>query len=145
MAIGRPKEYKEEYVKMTSEYLEQCQDEEEEFHATRGEKTDSYQRVVRVRIPTIEGLAVVLGIHKDTIYEWCKTYEDFSDVIEILRQTQADRLLNNGLSGNYNPTIAKVLLTKHGYREAIDTDNRHVIESLTAEDKAKMDVILGNK
>ena len=33
---------------------------------------------------------------------------------------QADRLLNNGLSGNYNPTIAKVMLTKHGYREGID-------------------------
>ena len=25
-----------------------------------------------------------------------------------------------GLQGSYNPTIAKVLLTKHGYREGTD-------------------------
>jgi hypothetical protein len=34
-------------------------------------------------------------------------------------------LINNGLSGDYNPTIAKVLLSKHGYREEVKQDTEH--------------------
>ena len=29
-------------------------------------------------------------------------------------------LINKGLSGDHNPTIAKVLLTEHGYREGTE-------------------------
>lgn len=117
---GRPTIFTNEYIEKAKKYLETCVDEIEEYHKTRGEKSDGYERLVRVRLPTIEGLAVFMGINKDTIYEWCKVNEEFSDVIEQLRATQADRLVNNGLSGDYNPNIAKVLLTKHGYREGIE-------------------------
>ena len=118
--MARPTEYKEEFIGKVKEYLALCVDEVNEYHKTRGEKSDSYDRLVRVRLPTIEGLAVFLGISKNTIYEWCKVHKEFSDVIDELRETQADRLVNSGLSGDYNPNIAKVLLTKHGYREGQD-------------------------
>lgn len=117
---GRPTSYHEGVIPATKDYLKTCVDEIEEYHKTRGEKSDSYDRLVRVRIPTIEGLAVHLGISRSTLYLWKEEHEDFSDIIDELQAIQADRLLNNGLSGDYNPTIAKVLLTKHGYREGID-------------------------
>ena len=60
------------------------------------------------------------------LWSWAKNSfftlsgHEFSAIIEQLQAEQEDRLINNGLSGNYNPTIAKVLLTKHGYREGVD-------------------------
>jgi hypothetical protein len=110
---GRPTEYNGEILKKTREYIDSCSDELE----TVGDKI-----IFSVNIPTIEGLAYHLKLHKDTIYTWRKEEDkkEFSDLIEELLAKQARELVNKGLSGRYNPTIAKVLLTKHGYREGID-------------------------
>lgn len=81
------------------------------------------QRVVR--LPTIEGLAVHLHIHKDTIHEWRKIHAEFSDLIDDLLNKQANALINNGLSGEYSQIITKVLLVKHGYIDRQDSENKH--------------------
>lgn len=117
---GRPTKYDLSYIDKVNEYIDSCEDEETEFHKTRGEKSDGYDRILKVKLPSIEGCALYLGIHKDTIYEWSKKYDEFSDVIDRLLKKQANVLISKGLSGEYNPTIAKVLLTKHGYREGVD-------------------------
>lgn len=117
---GRPTKYKSSYVNLVEKYIDSCEDEEDEFHKTRGEKSDSYEKIIRVNLPTVEGLAGYIGIAKSTIYLWKEEYKEFSDVIDKLLEKQANMLISNGLSGNYNPTIAKVLLTKHGYREGVD-------------------------
>ncbi len=140
--MARPTEYTEEIIDQTRDYIEQCVDEEDEFHKTRGEKSDGYDRLIRVRLPTIEGLAVHLKVNRDTIYDWETKYTAFSDILGELRAIQADRLLNNGLSGNYNPVIAKVLLTKHGYRDSQEVTGLNgkdlIPESISAEDKEKL-------
>lgn len=65
-------------------------------------------------IPTVEGMAVELGISKDTLYE----RDEFSDVLGKLKSLQARKLINGGLNGDYTPVIAKLLLaSKHGYVE----------------------------
>lgn len=117
---GRPTDYSEEILTKSEEYIQSCVDQIEEYHKTRGEKSDTFDRLVRVKIPTIEGLAVYLGVTRPTVYDWKKEHEAFSYIIDKLQAIQADRLINNGMSGDYNPTIAKVLLTKHGYREGSD-------------------------
>lgn len=123
MAGGRPTKYDEEFILAKSEeYLAACEDEYEEFHKTRGEKSDSYDRLVRVHLPTLEGLALHIGVHKDTIQEWCKEHEEFSVFVKRLLTKQAKMLLENGLSGDYNPMIAKLILSKHGYTEKTETD-----------------------
>lgn len=122
MPAGRPTEYNEEILTKAQEYLDECKDKEDEFHKTRGEKSDGYERLVKVQLPTIGGLAKHLGISRETVRVWAsdENKKEFSAIIEQLQAEQEDRLINNGLSGNYNPTIAKVLLTKHGYREGVD-------------------------
>jgi hypothetical protein len=105
--MARPTIYNEEYITKTREYLNSCVD-------------DIANK--KVKLPSIEGLASFIGINRDTIYDWCKTNKEFSDIIDNLREKQAEKLLDNGLAGTYNSTIAKVLLTKHGYREGIDND-----------------------
>jgi len=116
---GRPTKYSKKILQKTQEYINSCEDQERQIvKQSNAEKGyEMYDTKLVVKLPTIEGLAVHLRINRDTIYTWCQDHKEFSDIIEELKAKQADRLLNNGLSGDYNPTIAKVLLTKHGYIE----------------------------
>jgi hypothetical protein len=114
--MARPTDYSEEILAKAEEYLNSCEDKEIEEEKKEGWIT--YR--TKAKLPTIEGLALYLRINRDTVYEWCKVHQEFADIISDLRAEQADRLINSGLSGDYNPTIAKVLLTKHGYREGLE-------------------------
>jgi hypothetical protein len=124
--MARPTDYSPEIIKKTQLYLDNCVDDVKEFHKTRGDKSDTYERIVNVKIPTIEGLAVYLGITRETIYDWesQESKKEFSYITARLRSQQASELISKGLSGDYNPTIAKVLLTKHGYREGIESTGK---------------------
>lgn len=126
--MGRPTEYSDEIISKVEAYLDTCQDETIQEITGESEKFTSYKNKLKVNLPTIEGLAVYLKIHRDTIYQWEKEHEAFSDIIGELRHRQAQSLINNGLSGDYNPTIAKVLLSKHGYKEEVKTEQQHTGE-----------------
>lgn len=103
---GRPTKYNSEMIGRAQDYLEACVDEER-----AGGK-------IRVRLPTVEGLANFLKINKDTLYEWAKKHKEFSVVLDHIKQEQSNRLIQKGLSGEYSPVIAKLLLSsKHGYAE----------------------------
>lgn len=108
---GRPTKYSEEYLDKVQEYLANCGNEIEEWHKTRGEKSDTFQRIVKPKLPTVEGLAKHIGVARSTIYEWEKTYPEFSDSLETLLSMQKEMLLEGGLSGEYNPMIAKLVLS----------------------------------
>lgn len=75
-------------------------------------------------LPTVERLSIILDVHRDTLYEWAKHDAQFSDILRNLMASQADKLLQYGLAGRYNSTIAKLILTKHGYVEKQETDLR---------------------
>lgn len=108
---GRPTKYNEDILTLTQAYINNCNDIQED---------KEYGIAKQVNLPTIEGLAYELKVNKTTIYEWVKTHEEFSNLIDELLAKQAKSLVNNGLSGNYSQVIAKVLLTKHGYIDKQD-------------------------
>lgn len=114
---GRPTEYTQDITTRAQEYLESCIDEIKQVVTGESEKFTTFKEKTIVKLPSIEGLARFLKINKDTIYEWEKIHEEFSDVLHALRSEQADRLINMGLSGDYNPVISRMLLSKHGYAE----------------------------
>lgn len=126
---GRPTIYGEEMLEKTQAYIDNCNDTEEDKELNLKKK---------VNLPTLEGLAYEIKVNKDTIQEWRKVHPEFSVLIGELLAKQARSLVNNGLSGSYNPTIAKVLLTKHGYREGIDaTTNDLPLGDVSPETLAK--------
>ncbi len=144
--MARPTIYSNEIIEKTKEYIDSAINSYEVGTRPRvkdgkHQGEEEYLQSI-LRIPTLEGLAFHLGIHKDTIQDW-KSQEDkqeFSVLIDRLLQKQADCLISKGLSGEYNPTIAKVLLTKHGYREGTELSgtNGEPLQ-ISLEDKGKID------
>lgn len=73
-------------------------------------------------IPTIEGLAVYLNVSRKTLYNWKAENEEFLHILDDLMARQAKELFSNGLTGDFNPTITKLILTKHGYSDRVEQD-----------------------
>lgn len=107
---GRPSKYDPKYIESVLTYLAEHVD-------TKDEKGHT------VKLPTVEGFARYIGVNKTTLYEWEQAHKEFSNSLDHIRTEQQERLLNKGLSGDYNPTIAKLILSSnHGMREKSDTD-----------------------
>ncbi len=120
--MARPIEYKEEYIAKVDEYLELCTDEDvQELTGLSAKGTELYKNKVKVNLPTIEGFALFIGVSKKSLYNWEKEYPQFLHALRKIEAEQQKRLINNGLSGDYNPTIAKLILSSnHGMREKSD-------------------------
>lgn len=110
--VGRPSEYDPAFIDRVDDYLVTRQDEV---------SYNGQAAVRKVRLPTIEGFARFIGVNKTTLYEWEKIHPQFSNALDVIRIEQQTRLLDNGLSGDYNSTIAKLVLSaNHGMREKSD-------------------------
>lgn len=122
--MARPTDFNDQVLIDAKAYIDSCEDEQRSVVTGESENYTKYEEKLRVKLPTIEGLARHLQIHRTTVYAWQKEHVEFSYIIEELLQKQAERLLSNGLSGDYNSTIAKVLLTKHGYTDKQEIDQK---------------------
>ena len=106
--MARPTKYTDDILTKVKEYIK----------TTGREQTE---------LPTVEGLAVYLGISRDTIYEWIKPahkYDEFSDTIKEIEERQKAQLINDGMYGGkeVNSTMAIFLLkANHGM---IETEKR---------------------
>lgn len=72
-------------------------------------------------VPTVAGLAVSVGCARETIHAWAREHEEFSHIVRALMSKQEKMLANGGILGEYNASITKLLLTKHGYSEKTET------------------------
>lgn len=73
-------------------------------------------------IPSLAGLACYMGKTRETIYAWRDADKNFSDIVLSILAMQERQLLNGGLSGDYNATISKLVLSKHGYSDKVEQD-----------------------
>lgn len=103
MPKGRPTDYTPELLALAHDYVENCPD----------------------KIHSIEGLADHIGITRKTVYEWIKDPEksDFCYIYDTVLKKQGKTLINKGLDGEFNATITKLMLTKHGYSDKIETEH----------------------
>ena len=130
---GRPTKYSAAIIKKTYEYLNLSRDEFYNYQKGFG-ATDTYERRVMANIPTLEGLALHLNVHRDTVHLWSTRYPSFSDALDILMAVQRERLIMRGLSGDYNPMITKLILSaNHGMKERVDntTDDKPIEAPVT--------------
>lgn len=101
--MARPTDYTPELLEKAKAYLERAK-----------ENKDFY--------PSIAELALELDLARKTIYDWASQEEkkEFCNIVDDILALQEVRLSENGLMGKYNPTIAKLMLTKHGYSDKQD-------------------------
>lgn len=120
---GRPTYYTEEYCLLVDKYLKKTKDSIFDFHKTKGKHTNSFQRCIRVDLPTIEGFAKFIDVPLTTVNEWANAHSEFLLSLEEIKSEQKQRLINCGLSGEYNPLIAKLVLSaNHGMKEKTEQD-----------------------
>jgi len=102
---GRPTIYTQELLERAQYYLENFEE---------------YQDV----IPQIAGLAIVLEVSRETIYDWSaqESKKQFSDIVTQIMAKQEKTLFNGGLDGTFNSSITKLALTKHGYHDKQEVD-----------------------
>lgn len=98
--VGRPTKYNQAIVDKAWHYL------------------DHYSEYGNI-IPSIVGLAQVLGLNRETLRLWSKdeNKEAFFGILERIMCEQECELINKGLDGTFNSTITKLLLGKHGYHD----------------------------
>ena len=72
-------------------------------------------------LPSIPGFARFVKVSETTIHNWGEKYPEFLVALGELHTEQHLALLNKGLTGAYNSTICKLILSgNHGYRERAD-------------------------
>lgn len=101
MPGGRPTEYTQETIDAAWEYV-----------------NGGWQKVEGAVIPSLVGMCRVINRGKSTIYDWAKDPEkEFSDIVQALNELQEEILANKGLVGDFNASITKLIMTKHGYSD----------------------------
>jgi len=129
---GRPTDYRPDYhVQAVDDYITSCRDTDDMKVTMESDKTGTtaYQFSTKVKLPSIAGLSIYLGVARSTIWEWKEKYPEFSSALEKLLSHQEARLLDNGLGGQYTSTITKLILSNnHGYKEK--TENAHTITAV---------------
>jgi hypothetical protein len=79
-------------------------------------------------VPSMVGLAKFVGVGRSTIYNWGQAapegwgIEEVADIITMVSEYQELDLINGGLKSEMNPAIVKMLLTRHGYADKVETD-----------------------
>ena len=73
-------------------------------------------------VPSVAGLAFVLGKSRECMYEWARQNNEFSDILNGIAVVQEMLLINGGLSGDFNSAITKMMMTKHGYSDKIESN-----------------------
>lgn len=103
MPAGRPTKYSEELLQKAREYLD-----------------GGYQ--AEEPVPTIAGLADYIDLARSTVHAWSAEGDkpEFSDIVEAVLRKQERGLIAGGLRGDYNATMAKLALSKHGYTDKVE-------------------------
>lgn len=103
------------------------------------EKAKEYVAGNNDAISSVAGLAVYMGICRATVYKWKDDNPEFADTLARLLTMQEHQALNNGITGEFNATITKLVLANHGYsdkQEIEQTTNFAMVsdEPLSAEE-----------
>lgn len=121
--MGRPTKYDPSLCEKVDEYLALKQDEYKQIIIDTGEGEPKSVTKLKVSLPTVSGFSLFLDVNESTLYEWKGKYEDFSKSLGKIVKEQKDRLVDMGLSGEYNSTIAKLILSSnHGMSDKIQHD-----------------------
>ena len=103
---GRPTGYSDDLVEKARQYIE-----------------GDYDTIYSHSIPSHLGLCEALSVSKTSLYKWAgeEGKEAFADILAKCNAKQHNILISKGLSGDFNASIAKLVLGKHGYHDRVES------------------------
>lgn len=114
MPAGRPTDYTPELVEKAWAYV------------------DGGWKDAGDKVPSVAGLACQIGVRRETCHVWSHDEDkDFSNILKAIAEQQERELINNGLDGSFTAPITKMMLSKHGYSDRIESDIRSGDGSMT--------------
>lgn len=116
------KTYSEEYVDAVLKYIQEFETEHSHSH------------------PSILGFSRVIGVSRRNLYAWAEVEDDFSDVLDLLRDAAEHVLLGKGLKKENDSGITKLALGKYGYhdkQEITGADGKAFIPEPLTKEQAK--------
>lgn len=136
--LGRPSKYLKKYADLLLRYFNV--DVVERIVDLTG-KGGTNTHFNTVRVPSIEGFAGKIGVHKDTVYEWAKVrypddyskessrgqlkHPEFSDALARVQTIQEGMVFEYGMAGKLDRSLAAMYFTnKLGF-----IDKKNVEES----------------
>lgn len=104
---GQPTKYKPEYCQQLIDYfsiepLEIIR--EQEITGTEGDKYVS--RRLPQRFPWFEGFARKIGVHRNTLKNWCAEHPEFAEAYDTAKDLQREFIVDVALSGAAPPSFA---------------------------------------
>lgn len=115
---GRPTKYIPGAKVLLDAYLEACVD-----------VYDITIRDWRVNLPMVEGFALHLGVHRDTLNAWSRKYPEYKDAVELLKAHQFTRLINGGLASHYKSWLVVLMLKRNHWERLTSSWPRRSISS----------------
>ncbi len=131
---GRPTEYKPEYCKMMYDYfnIKPYETEKETITFKNGD-TITKEVLIPNDLPVISKFAEKIGVHRQTLRNWKKSYSEFEFVYKSCLDLQETILITNGIRGLYNPSYA-ILVSKNflNMKDKKDiTTNNETVKAIT--------------
>lgn len=108
-AGGRPPKYKKKYCTDILEYFKKppYKAEYKIEYFSDGSIKSQVPIMTATEFPTFQGFADDIGVHIDTLNEWCKKYEEFSEAYKRAKQLQEKIWLVNSMQNLYNAQFAQ--------------------------------------
>lgn len=114
---GRPSLYRPEYCQKILTYFEF---KDVTFKAVSADNGKAVVVKDVPELPTFAAFADSIGVHRQTLHEWCKVHPEFSDAYARARDRLERMIWKHGMTGDYSPHMAQFFLkTRLGVVEKI--------------------------
>jgi len=123
--VSKTTTFKKKFIKKVDEYLKHTKDKFKKKSLGKKNGLETFDFNFVVQLPSKEDFANYIGVSRKTLYNWADENPAFADALDKIEVEQKKRLINSGLSGTYNSTIAKLILSSnHGMSDRIDATSK---------------------
>ncbi len=130
---GAPSDYKPEYCEQLIKYFDVPPYREipETWYNPDGSVKRESMKLVANPPAHIGGFARSLGVAKSTLYDWARRYPDFAYSVKHAHDMRRAMIIDNALSGLYNPLFAKLAAANlFGWHDRQDVNHTGEVKSV---------------
>jgi len=124
--MARPTKYRKEYCEKIIEFFDREPWENKVETTVRNGQLIKTTIKEPCRFPTFERFAFEIGVHRDTLRDWCEVHPEFLSAYKKAKDLQKEVLIQNGMAGLYDKTFA-IFTAKNvtDMRDKVQTEVTH--------------------